>query len=411
MRVYTACVLLLCAVLTVSCGGGRIAQIWTDRGELAFYGEYFNAIQDKYKVAVKYYPSPGAQLARSGYTPDVIVASWLKNSSTEGRFRKLDNMFGAKKISRSVFYPRLLAFGRIDRNQYLLPVSFNAPALIFSKERELPLSNPFTIGFDEIKELSGKYNTTTRSAYTRMGFSPLWNSGFLLTAAVLYGASFREELPLIWDAQALDNSMGLIYQWTNEVNTSNQAEEDFAFKYFFEPPQKLVQSGRILFSYIESGEFFTLGQDSRDRLDLRWIMEQDKLPMTEDAVFLGIPKRGRSPGAARAFARWFFQTDNQRLILEYCKANRISETVFGICGGFSALSPVTEQIYPLYYPELLGRMPPPEYLMPPSVLPENWAAIKERVVLPYLQDRARKESAKDTYTLEKRLADWLRMNR
>ena len=411
MRIYAACVLLLFSVLMISCDGNRTAQIWTDRGEFAFYGEYFNTVQSQYKVAVKYIQSPCVELSTTNNTPDIVVGSWLKNALTGTHFRSIDNIFGAKKLSRSVFYPRLLAAGRIDRNQYLLPVSFNIPALIFSRDRESELSSQFTINFDEIKNLSGKFNIINNAAYTRMGFSPLWSDGFLFTAAVLSGSSFREAGPLAWDAAALDSSMDFIYKWTHEINTNHQAEEDFAFKYFFEPPQKLIQSGRILFSYIESSAFFTLNQDSKNTLDFRWIMEQETIPITEDTVFLGLPKKGRSRRAARAFILWFFRMENQRLLLEYTKANRINETVFGICGGFSALSQVTEQIFPFFYPELLGRMPPPEFLIPPDVLPVNWAEIKERVILPYLHERARSESAGETYPLEKRLSDWMRMNR
>jgi ABC-type glycerol-3-phosphate transport system substrate-binding protein len=410
MRVHISGVLIF-SIAVISCTGNKTAQIWTDQGEFAFYGEYFNTVQNQYKVAVKYFQSPGAELARSGSTPDIIVGSWLKNASTGTYYKSIDNFFGAKKLSRSVFYPRLLASGRIDRNQYLLPVSFNIPALIFSKDRERELSNQFTINFDEIKDLSGKFNIINRGAYTRMGFSPLWSDRFLLTAAVMSGASFREALPLAWDAQALDSSMDFLYKWTNEINTNHQAEEDFAFKYFFEPPQKLIQSGRILFSYTESNVFFTLSQDSRNALDFRWVMEQNTIPITEDIVFLGIPKRGKAQRAARAFIQWFFRIENQRLLLEYSKANQINDTVFGICGGFSALSPVTEQIFPLFYPELLGRMPPPEFLIPPNVLPENWTLIKERVIFPYLHERARKESGEEIYPLENRLSDWMRMNR
>jgi len=410
MRIHRACVFLLSALM-ISCTGNRTAQIWTDRGEFAFYGEYFNTVQSQYKVAVKYIQSPYTELSMTNITPDIVVGSRLKNASTGTHFRSIDNLFGAKKLSRSVFYPRLLAAGRIDRNQYLLPVSFNIPALIFSRDMEREMSNQFTIDFDEIKELSGKFNIINGGAYTRMGFSPLWSDGFLFTASVLSGSSFREASPLTWDAAALNSSMDFIYKWTHEINTNHQAEEDFAFKYFFEPPQKLIQSGRILFSYMESSALFTLSQDSKNTLDFRWIMEQETIPITEDIVFLGITKRGRSKSAARAFIQWFFRTENQRLLLEYTKANRINETVFGICGGFSALSPVTEQIFPFFYPELLGRMPPPEFLMPPNMLPVNWAEIKERVVLPYLHERARSESAEETSSLERRLSDWLRMNR
>jgi len=409
MRVYKGCVLIL-AVLFISCGN-KTAQIWTDRPEFALYGEYFNTVQSQYKVTVKYYEFPSEELKRNGVSPDIVVGSWLKNASTGTLFRSIDDLFGAKKVSRSVFYQKLLAIGRIDRKQFLLPVSFNIPALIFSRDREQGISNSFTIDFEEVKTLSKNYNVVTRGAYTQMGFSPLWNDNFLHTAAVLFGASFREADPLEWDSSALDHAADFIYNWTNEINTNNQAEEDFTFKYFFEPPERLIQSGRILFSYMESRELFTLSGDSKDNLDFRWIMEQSIVPITEDLVFLGIPKKAKNRQAAKAFVRWFFQTENQRLLLEYCRANRINENIFGICHGFSALSTVTEQIFPRFYPELLGRMPPSEYLTPPNILPANWAVIKERVILPYLHDRTRVESASETYSLERRLTDWIRMNR
>jgi ABC-type glycerol-3-phosphate transport system substrate-binding protein len=408
MRIYKGAFLLL-TVLLLSCGGNGRAQIWTDRPEFALYAEYFNSVQDKYKISVRYFEFPAEELGKSASAPDIIVGSWLKNTSTGTYFKSIDDIFGAKKLSRSVFYPRLLAVGRIELKQYLLPVSFNVPALIFSKDTEKELSNSFTIDFDEIKTLSKSYNIETRGAYTRMGFSPLWNDNFLFTTTVLLDASFREASPLEWDSDALNYSMDFICNWTNEINTNNQAEEDFTFKYFFEPPEKLVQSGRILFSYMESRDLFTLNETSRNTLGFRWIMEQNKVAITEDMIFLCIPKRAKSTRAAKAFIQWFFQTENQRLLLEYCRTNMISENVFGICDGFSALSPVTKQIFPRFYPELLECMPPSDFFMPPSVLPVNWAELKERVILPYLNEQGRKENAGEN-SLEKRLSDWMRMH-
>jgi len=410
MRVFTFFAGLF-AVLLFSCGGSKTASIWTDRPEFALYGEIYNNSQNQYKVAVRYFEFPVTELARANSPPDIIVGSWLKNSSTGTYFKTLDNLFGANKLSRSVFIQRLLAIGRIENNQYLLPVSFNIPALIFAADSEQEFSSQFTIGFDEIKYLSGNYNVLSRGAYTQMGFSPLWNSNFLFLTAVLFGASFAEAAPLTWNNAALERSMDFIYNWTHEINFNNQAEEDFTFKYFFEPIMKLIKSGRILFSYMESGELFTLSEDNRNDTDFRWIMEQNTIPMTEDMVYLGIPKRAKSQKAATAFIQWFFQIESQAQILEYCRANRINESVFGICGGFSALSPVTEQIFPRFYPELLGRMPPSDFLVPPSIVPGNWTAIKERVILPYLNERAKTENSSDIVHLERRILDWTRLNR
>ncbi|MDR0443888.1 MAG: hypothetical protein LBH44_10820 [Treponema sp.] len=408
MRFIKGFVVLLTAFSFSSCGN-KTAQIWTDRPEFAMYGEFFNTAQNQYKVTVKYYDYPAAELEKTKNCPDIIVGSWLKNASTGANFKSLDNFFGAKKLSRNVFYQRLLAVGRIERNQYILPVSFNVPALIFSRNKEENFSNPFTIDFDEIKSLSKNFNIERSGDYTRMGFSPLWNDDFLFTAAKLFGASFTEAAPLAWDNAALDRSMNFVYDWTHEINTNNQAEEDFTFKYFFEPPAKLIQSGRILFSYMESNVIFTLPEESKNNLDFRWIAEQNRIPITEDAVFLGVPKNAKSTKAAEAFVLWFFKVDTQRRIMEECKTNRMNESVFGICGGFSAINSVTEQIFPKFYPDLLGRMPTSEFLTYPSILPANWITLKERVVLPYLHDRARKRN--ETNTLEKRIVDWLRMNK
>jgi len=415
--IYKFCFLLMIIIFT-SCVD-KTAQIWTDRPEFALYGEFFNTVQNQYKVSVKFVQFPGLELAaleKKSEVPDAVAASWLKNSSMGTSFRSLDKLFGAKKLSRNIFYPRLLAIGRIDRTQYLLPVSFNIPALVFSRDREndrvpLELSNKFTIDFDEIKKQSKAFNTMSRGAYTRMGFSPLWNDDFLFTSSIFSGTSFREASPLAWDAAALEHSMVSIHEWTNEINTNTQADDDFTYKYFIEPPEKLLQSGRILFTYMESSDLFTLSDDSKNNLDFRWIMEQNRIPVTEDSVYLGIPKRAKSRKAAQAFVQWFFSVESQRLLLEYSRTYRINENIFGISGGFSALTSVTEQIYPIFYPELLGRMPPSENFTMHNILPGTWVSIKERVILPYLHDRARRDSSEDVYPLEKRLTDWMRLSR
>jgi hypothetical protein len=56
-------------------------------------------------------------------------------------------------------------------------------------------------------------------------------------------------------------------------------------------------------------------------------------------------------------------------------------------------------------------MPPETFLSPPNILPRNWMALKERVILPYLHDRIRSSSSEEPRFLERSLADWLRVNR
>ncbi|MDR0389352.1 MAG: hypothetical protein LBH73_04735, partial [Spirochaetaceae bacterium] len=242
--------LLLFSVLSLtSCmlTGKKTAVLWTDCPEFALYGEYFNSSQDQYKIEIEYYPYPGWTLSEKGRRefPDLVAGSWLKSSSTRSLFSSLDGLLGG--IQKDSFYPSLLALGAIDGRQYLLPVSFNAPALVFSLENSQLIGNPFVITFDEIRELSKAYNISSNGVYTRLGFAPAADEDFLYLAAGLFNTGFREANPLAWDSLALEKAVSFIQDWINEANNSIEAEDDFVFKYFYTPPARLAVSGRILF--------------------------------------------------------------------------------------------------------------------------------------------------------------------
>ncbi|MDR3167459.1 MAG: hypothetical protein LBT93_05900 [Treponema sp.] len=399
--------------LGISCSRGEpaTAVLWTDRPEFAIYGEYFNSAQEQYKVETRYFPSPAQKLTQTGEYPDIVVGYWLKSASTRSLFKPLDSLFKREVISQDAFYPRLLALGNIENKQYLLPVSFNLPALVFAEENSALLSNPFTVSLEEIRKLGRNYNQELKGVYSRMGFSPAWNDEFLFITATLFNTSFREAVPLAWDPLALERAMIFISDWIGEANTNLQAEDDFAFKYFYEPPIKLVLSGRVLFTYMASSEFFTSPEERRARLDFRWIAENNTIPLSEETLYYGIYKDGRAKRASEAFTQWFFQVETQSQLLETSKNMRINETLFGIGNGFSAMRTVTEQIFPRFYPKLLGHMPPGDFLSPPNILPRNWMVIKERVILPYMRDRIRYNNPEEIRYLDKRLTEWYRINR
>ncbi|MDR0455455.1 MAG: hypothetical protein LBH20_02075 [Treponema sp.] len=401
------------ALSAVSCsfGSDKTAILWSDRPEFAFYGEYFNAEQNQYKIETHYYDFPAQKLKESGASPDIVVGSWLKGVSVRVFFRPLDSLYKKNAFFQNDFYPRLLSLGNIEGKQYLLPVAFNAPMAIFARDKGEQLSNPFTIGFNEMKKLGKDFNAEIGGVYAKMGFSPSWDDNFLFSMAALYHTSFREADPIAWDSPALDRAMSFAYDWVCEANTNIQAVDDFTFKYFYNPPATLALSGRILFTCMDSDNFFTLVEDQQNKLDFRWLAEQDVIPLTERTVYLGLAKKGKAPKAAEAFLRWFFSANTQRNLLEISRQNRMSETSFGISGGFSAMRPVTEQVFPQFYQGLLGHMPPAEFLSPAHVLPVNWMSLKERVILPYLHDRARQPDNEGIHQLERRLADWLRINR
>ncbi|MDR0628906.1 MAG: hypothetical protein LBG24_04585 [Treponema sp.] len=399
------------AVSILSCGfEPATAVLWTDRPEFALYAEYFNSSQERYKIETRYYEFPAQRLTETTESPDIVVGNWLKSVSTRRLFTPLNRFFTRDQVAKNAFYPRLLALGNIENKQYLLPVAFNIPAIVFARANGSLLSNPFTVTFEELKALGIGYNMGQNGIYSRMGFSPAWNDEFLFVATTLFNVSFREADPLTWDPEALEQAIAYLRNWTQESNTSIQAEDEFVFKYCYDPPAKLAASGRILFTYLNSMDFFTLTQESRTNLDFRWLAEQDTIPLFEETVYYGIYKKGKAKKAAAAFTQWFFQAETQRFLLEISRNQGIHETLFGISSGFSALRTVTEQIFPRFYPDLLGHTPPDDFMAPPNILPRHWNSLKEQVILPYLRDRIRQAGEAVPRPLERRVNDWYRIN-
>lgn len=408
--VFLAAAVLAAGLLSCELMEPKTAVLWTDRPEFAVYAEHFNTSQSRYKLEVQYFDTPAQQLIGVKNHPDIVVGSWLKSASTRVYFKPLDYFFEDLLLAEPAFYRRLLDLGNIEGRQYLFPVSFNVPALIFSKDNAASVERPFVLTLDEIQSLGKAYNREKDGVYSRMGFSPRWNDEFLFITAVLHGASFREGSPLSWNAAALNRSVEYIRRWTAEANGSVGSEDDFSFKYLYDPAPKLAASGRILFAYMPSADLFTVPEDRRSALDFRWISGDASIPVIEGASYLGICKRGKAKAAADAFVQWFYREETQRRLLEIGKRFRLNETLFGIANGFSALKAVNEQIYPQFYPSLLGHVPPEDYLSPPNILPKDWLVLKERVVQPFLHDRARAEGSDADPALEKRLAEWYRLN-
>uniref|UniRef100_A0A7C3EAJ9 Carbohydrate ABC transporter substrate-binding protein n=1 Tax=Gracilinema caldarium TaxID=215591 RepID=A0A7C3EAJ9_9SPIR len=405
--------MMLIAVLLSSCmmGTTKTVTLWTDQSDFAVYAEIFNTKQKKYKIETYYFDNLTESLAKTKKFPDIVVGTGLKNSETRRLFKSLDYFFDELLLKQTSFYTNLLRLGNIDGKQYLLPVSFNIPAVIFSKENSGLITKPFYLTLDEIQSLGKSFNQQTKEGlYTRMGFSPRWNDEFLFIVTRLFNVSYRESNPLAWDAAALERAMNYVYKWSIEINGSPELEDDFAFKYLYNPPAVIATSGKTLFAYMSSDDLFALSEDRLSTLDFRWVGQGNSIPIMEGSPFLGIYKKSTSKEAIDAFIQWFYREDNQKEILQQSKDLRVLDHSFGIANGFSALRTVTEQIFPTFYPILLGHTPPADLLVPPGILPKNWEILKVRVILPYLHDASRTDKRSGQVTLEKRLADWLKNN-
>lgn len=421
-KIVRACVYAcaIACVLFVSCKGANGAYenpvvLWTNQSEFVTYAELFNASSEKVKVLVVYKENPLESLppAKDEQLPDIIVGPWLKNRRLRANFLPLDYLFDDQLLKRAIFYPQLLKPGNVNGKQYLLPVSFNLGALIFSTDYADLIPDNYLLSPDQIRDAGAKLNKqNAKGVYTSMGFAPRWIPEFLYQTAKLNGADFSESSKqrssFGWNQSALDKTVEYLRAWTSGINTSTPAEDDYQFKYLYNPHIKWVTEKHCLFAYITSDTLFCTAPEKLQDVDFRWIRKDEKLPVEDDMVSMGMYKYAKNSAAAELFIIWFMNAANQKAMLEWRASLNLYTRTFGISGGFSSIHSVNERVFPIFYPELLGNLPPAEYLSVPNILPTNWNQIKANVILPYLLAETNTNNPVHGKTIDQLTTEWRR---
>jgi len=390
----------------------RPVVLWTNQSEFAAYAELFNATHEDVKVVVVYKENPVQAFppAKDEDLPDIVVGPWLKNRSIRGNFIPLDYLFNAGRLKKTIFYPQLLKPGSVNNKQYLLPVSFNLSALVFSTDYADVIPESYMLTPEQIRDTAARLNKMNdKAAYTSMGFAPRWTPEFLYHIVKLYGADFSEAPnngeAFLWNASALEEGVAYLREWTRSVNSSTAAEDDYQFKYLYNPRIKWVTEKQCLFSYMSACELFRIPPERLQTIDFRWIQKDNKILIEDDMISLGLYKYSKNLSAAERFTVWFMNAENQKRMLEWRSALNLYTGSFGISGGFSSIKNVNERVFPVFYPALLGSLPAPDYVSSPNVLPAQWEDLKRNVVLPYLLSATDTRRSAPEKTIEQLLAD------
>jgi hypothetical protein len=362
----------------------RPLVLGTDRPELASFVEQFNALQQDLRVQLRYMSSPEEALRRNQGV-DLLIGARLAGAGEARALEPLEDLFRAGRLARADFYAPLLAAGAPERRQVLLPLSFCLPAVVFLPYNLGETPPNLGIPLEYLRQSGGQYNQRVRDALVREGFSPLWDPEFLLFAAELSGARFRlEPGGLGWNARALEDAVGYLRDWVRTTNGGVEAESAFAAKYLYLPPGRLLDEKRIQFYLLRSCDLMRALDEQKEEADFRWLAGPEKILVSDEILFAGVPRSSRRKSQAKAFLLWLFQGETQTRLLEISRRQRLG--VFGIAGGFSGLKSVNELVFPQYYPQLIGRIPPEELLYIPGPLPEAWPEIKSQALVPWLRE-------------------------
>lgn len=383
----------------------------TNNAEFVSAAELFNASQDKIKVVVHYQDEiiKNLAVAKDAARPDILAGSYLQAGIEKKYFANLSSLIKEKgPIDKAAFYPALLQTGRFNDKQWLLPVSFNLPALVFYSQNYESLQGAAMLSFDDIKQVSKKFNVQNKDGvYTKMGFGPLWSPDFLYLVFKDGGVFFNAGSDSIaYTENAFNKRAEYVREWIEQVNGGAKNEQDFSFKYLYMPFYNQAQSGRCFFSYATSRQILSLSKDQIHDLDFRWICNDNKIQIEDDFVSVGIYAKSKNKAAAKKFIIWFMGEYSQKQILDRKAQMNLSTDSFGIAGGFSSLQNVTERLFPLYYRVLLSNTPVADRLCAPQNFPSDWAKIKAVAVEPFIMDAC--SSADGKYKgINERYADFL----
>ncbi|MCR4822506.1 MAG: hypothetical protein K5873_06505 [Treponema sp.] len=415
MKTFRTKIKLLPALLSLlflftSCGKKNPVVIWTDRPEIVSYVEFFNVAQDKAKAVVVYKERLAVSLppAKDEKEPDIVIGSYLRNSRIKKNFAALDRVFSRNQINPSSMYAPLLDYGKVNGRQYLIPVSFNLPAMIFSSKHSELITGDMLMDSDAVRDAATFYNQKSKDeVFTRMGFGPSWEPIFLYQLAKAKNCEFGEKGNVFsWNQEVLDSMVQYVKAWSLDKNGGTSAEQDFSFKYLYAPVHKLVNYDRCLFAYTTSDVFFDIPSEQTENISFRWFSNDGQIYVNDTLTSLGLYRKSNNARAAYEFINWFFTEATQKNLLERAVRMDLDTRTFGICKGFSSIKSVNERVFPAYYKILLGKMPAESSLVAPLPLPSRWDSLKERVIIPYLSEITNTDSRTSVKTIDERLSVW-----
>ena len=388
---FTSVLAVLSLLLASSCdqSATRVSTLWTNVPEMATYVEKFNASQREWQLLVEYRDDPAALLISPGKKADLVVARGLASTAVKNVLVPLDFLFDGGNLAKTSFYRGILEAGQQGDRFKLLPVSFDLPVLVFSKNT-LPDLPGFSLDLAALKDLNSHFSLDAAQKPPRkVAFSPRWQT-FSLTLLQLKGANFREgfQRTLTWDSARLAEGLGLIQTWPSPG--WDQVTE-FQQKYLQNDLASPLAAGRIQFFPSTLASFLARPWDERRDLDFRFLEQDGRVAATDSTVWAGVPSSSLTRGAAERFLAWFYRTGTQKdLIL---RSRSEDDRAFGLARGLSALVSPNAQAVAEAWPDLTGRLPASDQVLFWGELPADWPILKSAVLRPWLETPAANETS------------------
>ena len=374
------------ALVVMLCGGCRAShgalRIVSDEPSLISYIETFNAHNPRLHAEFSYVENVDVRARGALRLFDLFISRNLTVGDGPDYFSSLNGLWRSSGIDEHDFYDTIVATGREGRHQYLFPLSFNIPVIVFRAQEgvEYGFESDTVVGLGELRDIAAEHNVMHDNRYTAMGFSPRWNRDFLYLVTRLHGAdyTYTGEVSPIWNEEKIFQALDFMRSWIELHNGGFEREARFSARYIREPHYRPLMDKSVSFIYMDAVSFYNVSLPERQLLDYRILRGPQGIPVLEGVLNAALSKRSPNRRAAQAFVRWIADADNQKLLLERSHHLRIES--FGFAGGFSTRKDINQLSLPTYYPHLLGRIPNEELLVAARYPISNWNVIRDRVV-------------------------------
>ncbi len=365
-------------------------MIWTDIPELAIAAQIFNRENDQFAVDIEYKAEAATELKTTTAPPSLVIAKYLLSKPLLKRFDSIDALFSKYYLDPNDLYPTLLDAGRQGTSHLLVPVSFDCMLLV-EKKRDGASSGVTTIDAGALENSSQAFTTRVDGKLGAMGFSPRWDLSFAEDWILAAGAGFSvnsswktaavpkpndpNSWPILWSGEHLSSSILELSKLTSGATTEEQ--NSFSFTYFSKPGYQLLLDNRILYWPMKASDYFKLPYTVKRRLQYRFPVINQKILLTPDTRYMGIPKSAKNKRAALAFARWLLVPENQQKIWKEMETQQLLPEYIGPFGGFSSLIQMNNQTFRTYFPEY-ALNPLIEGTLPPQpALPDYWCSFSK----------------------------------
>jgi hypothetical protein len=359
--------------------------VWSNVSDTAFFVERYNLVSDT-PVHFRYIENLTETLTQETIEADLVIGRWVNTPGVNTRMTPIGgkgstDTEGARALrSRSGSPGQAIAAPFAAATSTWIPLSYNLPAVVYATEH-FRMEPSFAVTFTG---LSDALRPTAANSEPPPVFAPTASRDgmYAIYRSLGFSPGVDEAGTPQWQRRDLQRAIDTVTQWLTDQYGSPEEERAYVRDFLYDPPVRRIEANRTGAVYQDSATLFSWSFLEDRRLDFRWLADdQQRIAVTDNIVYAGIPADSDAPSAATALLKWLTTPAVQVELVEAKVTARID--TFGFFDGFSTIPDVNTEMIHVVYPQLTGRVPAPGVLTVPTTQPRYWNEAVERIVAPF----------------------------